>query len=710
MKRLYSILLAVVLALLPVSLTAKTVTFTVDNPAAVYMINTYTYDYIYFNGETSLQLELTESTGIQVSPNSSFELAGISVNGSPLSVSASGQYLQPSDMPDGCTVSITTKEKEAKVIYVKANPDQVRLIENYSNVYDASNIVDGQWTVKVTNEYGYLSIECIEGYVVTSVKDDNGNDLLYSYSLYKQTASLYLGSIDGGTTITIESANLADLRDVHVSVSVVDGTPDQVRVRINSRNSPIPESEWDDIALYPAADLPMTISSPNAFKSLYKVLVNDEPQSPQGSDFVLYNLANNDHITIYPNFPDVPVPVSFSFTNEGTQDAISQVTVDGMYVEPSDWQADDFTVNLGSTLGISYNSTQYNIQSVTVNGEPSSLYGYQQPVSSETPLNFVITAERWRDWQITLYYQPGSIEVWNSTSAYGTQISLPENADEYTFNVSRYTPSLYFKAAEGYILTSIIDEATQEDLLEQYMNPLFVSNDMTLYLYTEKFERDQECVVYLEETSWAYTQLVLAPNFYDNRKEIPLEAGYNFVNYDEKDLPFGLSAYTSPSYSTGVVYLNGEIIENSYGTYPALDEMEPNSVIKIFSPDTKVSNYALTLTVPEDADVEILADYITPIESAQATVLGPSDVLFVSNEEDKIIVKVNGTELEPGEDGRLVAHITSDSTIEVILDTDNIIDIENNTPSNGVIYNLQGMPVQNPGHGLYIINGKKVKL
>lgn len=259
-------------------------------------------------------------------------------------------------------------------------------------------------------------------------------------------------------------------------------------------------------------------------------------------------------------------------------------------------------------------------------------------------------------------------------------------------------------------MTSIIDEATQEDLLEQYMNPLFVSNDMTLYLYTEKFERDQECVVYLEETSWAYTQLVLAPNFYDNRKEIPLEAGYNFVNYDEKDLPFGLSAYTSPSYSTGVVYLNGEIIENSYGTYPALDEMEPNSVIKIFSPDTKVSNYALTLTVPEDADVEILADYITPIESAQATVLGPSDVLFVSNEEDKIIVKVNGTELEPGEDGRLVAHITSDSTIEVILDTDNIIDIENNTPSNGVIYNLQGMPVQNPGHGLYIINGKKVKL
>lgn len=699
-----------VLALFPLSLLAKTVTFTVDNPAAIYLFNTYSYESINFDGQTSIQLELAESAGIQVGVNSGYELAGVSVDGTALSVSSDGQYLQSSDMPDGCTVSITTKEKEAKVIYVQANPDHVKLVENYTNVYDAVNIVDGQWTVQVTNEYGSLSIECYESYVITYVQDGNGNDLLSSYSLFKQSASLYLGSIDSGTTITIGTANLADLRDVHVSLSIVDGTAEQVEVRRNSDYQPVPPSEYSDIALYPAADLPLTISSPTYGMSLYQVLVNGEPQAPQGSTFVLYNLENGDEIAVYPNFPAVDVPVTFTFTNEGTEGAVRSVSIDHSPVDASVWQAEGFTVAMGSLLGVEYNTSDYNISSVTLNGENSATYGYQAVVDSETPLNFVITAEKLRDWQVTLYYVPGTVEVWNSSGSYGTQVELPEGADEYTVTVSPSNPYLYFKAAEGYLLTSIINDATQEDLLEQNTNPICVNSDMILYIYTEEFNRDLECVVYLEDTSWGYTMFLLSPNVYDNRKEIALEPGYNFVNYADSDRPFGISAYTAPDYATGVVYLNGEIIENQYGTYPALEDMEPNSVIKIFSPATEVSNYALTLAVPEDADIDILADYITPIESSVATVLGPSDVLFTSNEEGEMIVKVNGVQLAPGEDGRLIAHITEDSSIEVSFPTSGIIDINNTHPSVDVIYNLQGIPVQNPGHGLYIINGKKVKL
>lgn len=40
MKKFYIVLFAV-LALFPLSLLAKTVTFTVDNPAAIYLFNTY---------------------------------------------------------------------------------------------------------------------------------------------------------------------------------------------------------------------------------------------------------------------------------------------------------------------------------------------------------------------------------------------------------------------------------------------------------------------------------------------------------------------------------------------------------------------------------------------------------------------------------------------------------------------------------------------
>lgn len=706
MKKFYFVLFALAALLLPLSLTAKNVTFTVDNPESVSLFNTSNYQYYNFNGESSLQLELSDETGIQVNVNNGFELAGISVNGSPLYVSPSGQYIQGSDMPDGCTVSITSKVKEAKVIYVKADPSQVKLVENYTNVYDANNIVDGQWTVPVTSEYGSLSIECYEGYVVTSVKDANGNDLLMSYALFKQTASLYLGSVDAGAVVTVGSGKLADLRDTHVSVTIVDGTADQVEIRRNSESQPVPASEFGDIALYPDADLPLTISSPVYGKSLYKVLVNGEDQTAQGSTFVLYSLNNGDEITVYPNFPAVDVPVTFTFTNEGTQGAVSSVSVDNTPVDAAVWQADGFTVAMGSMLGIEFNNSDYSISSVTLNGQDMPTYGYRATVDSDTPLNFVITAEKLRDWQVKLYYAPGTVEVWNSTGSYGTQVELPEGVDEYTVTVSPSNPYLYFKAAEGYLLTSVINEATQQDLLQQYMNPLTVNSDMTLYIYTEEFARDLKCVVYLEDTPWAYAQLVISPNVYDMRKEIALEAGYNFVDYAESDRPFSISAYTA-EYAAGVVYLNGEEAENSYGVYPAFADMAPNSVVKIFSPNTEVGSYALTISNADDSGVSILADYITPIESSQATVLGPTDLLFVKGE-TQAVIKVNGEELAVAEDGSLVAHITADTEIEISV-PDGIIGIGADK-ADGVIYNLQGIPVQNPGHGLYIINGKKVKL
>lgn len=706
MKKFYSALLAVAMLLLPLSVWAKSVTFTVDNPAAAYLYNTSSYENISFNGQNTLQLDLSESAGIQVSANPQFELAGISVDGSALSVSAYGQYLSPSDMPDGCTVSITTKEKEAKVIYVQADPTQVKLVENYTNVYDANNIVDGQWTVKVTNEYGSLSIECYDGYVVTSVNDANDNELLSSYSLFKESVSLYMGMVEAGATVKIGSGKLADLRDTHVSVNIVDGTADQVEIRRNSESQPVPASEYSDIALYPAADLPLLISSPTYGMSIYKVLVNGEAQTPQGSQFMLYSLQNGDEITIYPNFPDIKVPVTFTFTNEGTQGAVSSVNVDNVPVDAAVWQADDFTVAMGSTLNIEYNNQDYSISSVTLNGNYSPTYGYQAIIDSETPLNFVITAEKLRDWQVKLYYVPGTVEVWNSSGAYGTQIELPADADEYSVTISPSSPYLFFKAADGYLLTSIINEATQQDLIEQHINPLTVNADMTLYIYTEEFVRDQECVVYLEDVTWNYAQLVLSPNVYDNRKEITLEPGYNFVHYAASDRPFSLSTYTA-EYNPGVVYLNGEVAESSYGIYPAFEDMAPNSVIKIFNPDTEVNSYALTISNEENSGVSILADYITPIESSEATVLGPTDVLFVKGE-TQAVIKVNGEELAAAEDGSLVAHITADTEIEISV-PDGIIGIDADK-ADGVIYNLQGIPVQNPGHGLYIINGKKVKL
>ena len=715
MKKIYSALFVALIALFPLSLAAKTVTFTIDNPAAASLYNTDIWEYVYFQGQTSLELELGEDTGISVSMNNGYELIGATVNGSPIKgASATGVYVGPTDMPDGCTVNLTTKEKEAKIIYVKANPELVSLTENYTNVYNADNMVDGVWTVKVTSEYGYLSIDCTEGNVLLSVKNEKDESVVSEYMLYKPYASVYAASIDAGSTITIEAGNLAELRDVFVSLKVVDGTDDQIRVSRNSESDYVPASEWEHLGLYPAADLPLHISAANYGEAIYKVLVNGEPQEAEYSGFSLNDLKNGDEITVYPNFPDVQVPVSFAFTNEGSEGAVESVRVNGDLIDADVWQAADFSVAMGSTLSVEFDNDDYSISSVTLNGEYCSPYGYNQRVTTETPLNFVITAEKVRDWQVTLYYEPGTVKVWNASGDYGTEIVLPEDANEYTFTISPAKDYLYFKAAEGYVLKSIINEATQQDLVEEHLNPVNVKSDMTLYIYTEEVVRDMECVVWLDNsTTWSSPTMILSANDYSLRKEIILEPGYNFVEYAEFDTPFAFKAWNS-SWDDGIVYLNGEEIEGDwYYSYAATKDLAPNSVLKIFSPSSVAAHYALTINVAEGLNVDVLADYITPLESSEASVFGPTDVLFTvpaRAQGGAIVGKVNGTAVAPDAEGRLVAHITEDATIDVTPKPTSIIEIDADQAGEDVIYNLQGIRVQNPGHGLYIVNGKKVKL
>ncbi|MDE6270272.1 MAG: hypothetical protein K2M12_05385 [Muribaculaceae bacterium] len=715
MKKIYSALFVALIALFPLSLAAKTVTFTIDNPAAAYVFNPYEYAFYTFETSSSVVAEISDNADMNVYNNDGYELVSVSVNGTALSgVKSSVCYITPSDMPDGCTVSITTKEKEAKVIYVKANPEQVTLTENYTNVYNADNMVDGVWTVKVTAEYGYLAVDCTEGNVVLSIKNENDESVLSEYQQYKESASIYVGSIAAGSTITIETGNLAELRDVFVSIKVVDGTDDQIRVSRNSESNYVPASEWEHLALFPAADLPLHISAANYGDAIYKVLVNGEPQEAQSAGFELDDLKNGDEITVYPNYPDVQVPVSFTFTNEGSEGAVTSVSVNGEIVDSEVWQAEGFSVAMGSRLSVDFDNDDYSISSVTLNGEYCSPYGYNQRVTSETPLEFVITAEKVRDWQVKLYYEPGTVKAWNASGDWGTEIVLPEDANEYTVTISPAKNNIFFKAAEGYVLKSIIDEATQQDLVEEHLNPVTVKSDMTLYIYTEEIVRELECVVWLDNSvEWNRAQLVLAPNNYDVRQEINLEEGYNFVHYAEFDLPFGVSCWADPTWDDGIVYLNGEEVEGSWGSYPAFNNMEPNSVIKIFDPEAQPAHYALTINVAEGLNVAVLADYITPLESSEASVFGPTDVLFTvpaRAQGGAIVVKVNGTAVAPDAEGRLVAHITEDATIDVTPKPTSIIEIDADQAGEDVIYNLQGIRVQNPGHGLYIVNGKKVKL
>ncbi len=685
--------------------TKKSVTFTIDNPNAATIYDSSAYYTYSFDGKTSFSLQLESYTSVTINASQGYQLETISINGTPLSyVDASSTTIQSSQLTNGATVSITTKEKAASVFYVIGDPNRMSFSVDYSTTYNASNIVDGKWTITTTNTSSFMSITTATNYVISSItRTTPGGDameILSSYEKYKNYANIYFGSFPSGTTITVTCTTLEEARTGHCSIEVVDGTPDQIMVYCGS-NSISPDN-FSNIAYIPGIEDPQ-ISGVSG-NTLYKVTVNGQVQpAPQYGSYYLGNLPENAEIKVWPNFPDTNVPVNITFSDESIKGVVSSVSVNGTIVEADEWQADDFTVKLGARFGMSFNTQDYTISSVTMNGSYQSPYGFETTITSDDAINIHVIAEKLKGYNVTVYYEPGTIEIYRDYSK-TNPVELPEDEDQVTIEVSPYS-SLYFFAAEGYL----IDEIEDANGNKYPYGSVSVYSDMELTVTTNRFVRDQELVVYLQSgIMWNGSQIVLAPNNYLISQYITLNSGYNFIQYSPVDTPFNFYIYADAS-----IYLNGEKIESVYGGWPQTENLASGSVVKVFSSGVSVENYNLTITKAEGVDVDILADYVTPIEGTSATVFGPTDVEFIAKSRAAtlpFIVKVNGTEIVPTEEGRVIAQINSDSTIAIEANTSSSIAEINAEGNDDAIYNLQGVRVSNPQKGIFIKNGKKIIL
>ena len=712
MKKFFSALALVAVVLFPFMLQAKTLTFTINIPEAAYVMDTKDYIRHQFDGQTSIEVDVPDGTGVQVQPNSGYELVSATFGDVTQTPYYGNIYVDAASLAEGSTVTILAQEKQARIFTFTGNPDHIQQITLNGTIYGKEDNVDGKWTLKDDSDYGSsLEILCADGYIVESFTNNaTGAEVVNDNSLYQQRVSTYFQASDfpTGADFTISCTTLASVRTVHVSLEVVDGEDSEVSVRRNGEYSSIPSSEWGDIALNPKSELPLTIAATSYNKSIYKVEVNGENITASGSSFYLNNLNDGDKIKVWPNFPDVDVPVKVSFVNENTEGVISGFYVDGSSVATDVWQAEDYTVKLGSQISINFNTSGYQINSVTANGATASTYSYSGIVNQEEGLNIVIDAEKLADFTVKLYYTPGSILVYNS---YGTDspIELPADADEATISVGRNS-YLNIVAAEGYVLSQAINLETEATV---YL-PAYISSDMEIAVYTEKFDRDNKCVFYLapnteaENGEWQYANVALSQSNYSLRKDITPVIGYNFIYYSDLDLPFGFNFYPDID-----LYINGEQSENQYGFWTGSDELEPNSVIKAFTKGTEVPTYALTIDNKSDGAIEILADYIKALEGTEATVLGETDIEFVfvatadAEGQNGFTIKVNDQEIVSSDEGKYVAHITADSTISIEADV-NVSITEITAGAEAPVYNLQGVRVSNPRNGLFIQNGRKV--
>ncbi len=695
--------------------TAKTVTFTSNCPAAVQIINTADYSYITIPASGTLTTNLDNSVSVNIQPNTGYQINSVSVNGN--SIWGSGSwYISSYDLPEGCTVAIDASEKQPKTLTIVGDPSMVYVSFQYST-YDALTNVNGQWNFNITNEYETTYVYAYEGYMISSIKDQNGNENVYSPT---QSCSFYHGSLGQNTVLTVEAYDLAATRTTHVSLEV-DGDASVVKVTRNGEYNSIPVADFGDIALNPDTELPLTIEHNYYSSNLYKVAVNGEEVSAQGRSFRLSSLSNGDKIKVTTDFPEVKVPVNFIFANEGTEDAIN-VTVDGQNVFKDVWSTEGWGVMMGHNLGISTNQTDFNITTLMINGQLVSASSWSDCVRSEDAITVFVSATPIEPYHVTVYYSdPNSFGIykdWNKTEPYELT-----GEDCTVLDVKRSNSNLYIQANDGFILDGVYD-ANDTSL----GTSVYVSSDMEIYVYTSEFKRDRTLVFYMDENaSWTYANLTLSSNNYDTRKEFnyyssdsnnPIGPGYSFINFAEQDAPFSVSAYTSAS-GSAKVYLNGAEVPYRNYSFSMPSEVPDNSVLKLYwgAP----AEYTVTYTLDEDAAASVAHDYVEEIEnpSVHTVLAGTHSVISVkARTNSPLEVKANSAAVEPDELGRYIVPINADTEISVANGSQTGVEgIEAAAPTSGAVYNLQGIKVLDATEadrinelpaGIYIVGGAKV--
>lgn len=717
MKKFYTFILLMAVGAVSYCASAKNLTITVDDASRVVVRNPLdSYEPITFTNNSAVLEGLDDNSFLPVQANTGFQIESItdvttgeSVCDSRMTFPAESCQIYPEYAADGATVHIATSEQEVLTFTVVADHPEVL---NVTFNYQTFQAEDGQFVVPISYKYSSLEISIADKYAgdygLVKATASDGTE----YNPYYGRVSIYAGSVTASTTITVETIDYAQARTATMNVEV-DGNPEAVRLTRADNTEVSLSGENTAVKFDPNSETQFYVESAIYGKSLYKVELDGQPVSYTGR----YSVTASDGCTlkITTDYPDVDVPVNFSFTNEGTEGVVRNVRVNNQI---ADWTAENFSVKLGSQLSIDFNTGDYENVSITMNGTTVSPYGFQQTVTSEEAISFVITATKATPYYVTFITDtPDALKVYNG-SGYNESELLPLTGEETVLEISKSNPYITVKAASGYIIDYLID-GNGNDLYVGYSN--YVSGDMEIYASAVIIERPLSFMMYVAPGAWTYRNITLSQSNNDLRVQYTdsqLPIGYMEVPFATFDLPLNISGYPTP-----LVYRNDEPAELEYG---ALNELEDGDVIKMFL--TEPASFNVSYDIDSEVNLEVRHDHIRLVENpAQHSVFEGTEIVLTPVEAESPVARVaaaqgapvitvNGEAISPREDGSYLVTVTDHTNIKAVPgELTGIGTIEAAIEADAPVYNLQGIRVGSASElralpaGTYITGGMKIR-
>lgn len=579
-------------------------------------------------------------------------------------------------------VTVTVNVDSPERVSISVN-SEVKTVLQGDNVFD---ITDNTSIEISTTEGNYLE-SVVKGKTPEQI---SGMNRCY---LYLTTASDYEGAV-----WVVKSFNAEEKRDAACTIVVDDAS--KVRVsRYNTNSVVVLKNGANTVKYISDKELPLTITPVDDYNTtLYSVKLNGTEVAGSGNVWSVSPEAGNT-IDIAATFPSVDVPVKFSYSSDDVKECLT-VTVDG--VEVTNFNDDNFTVKMGQKVVLSGNATEYNIETVKVNGVDVNFYMSYSFFAVDEEITIDVKAIKYAPVKVYLTLDdPENVNVYRGYKS-ANDVIAGLVAGKNTIELNYIDPIVSIEAKDGCNITSVMINGVD------YKDSGFITatEGMEIVVTSEKIVRANSFVVWVDDTSAAMYYYVR-----NSSGIVNISSGYNIVSFGEPEqyMVYGMGS----SYSN--IYYNDAKFTARYFT-PA-----DGDIIKMFftcNPST------CNVTFTGDAETEqvsVKRDIVKEIENWKSgfSTLQGTQVDIYASEDYPILVSVDGVAVEKNSDGVYSFVVNKDVTVNV--DFDELSGIANvasdDLQKDNNVYNMQGvLVVKNATEeqisslqaGLYIINGKKI--
>ena len=385
-------------------------------------------------------------------------------------------------------------------------------------------------------QYGSLQLVATDGNYLTSVVKTTSEGSVSQGITSLTSCNIYLSEpADDGAVIDVQSANLDAARTSTCTV-VVDNASKVSMIRSATYSQVNLSNGENTVKWIPGVETPFLVSPANyGAAPLYKVLLDGEPQPTDGTTYSV-SPTDGSVINIQAEYPDINLPVTFSFSSEEAKGAVTGVTVDGTAAD--NYLDSTFTVKAGSKLAVNFDRSNYSVDSVKVNGKPVTLYGSLEFFVSDTT-TVSIQAHKYSTVTATIQIDhPENVTVYQGYSYNNRVISLMEG--DNTVQLPETDCLIQVKPNSGCKIESLT--ANGNDVAATYDGSytITLTDGMTVAITSSAIVRDKTATVYVDDISLAKYGF----NFTrQDRTNITLETGENTVSFADNDNPFYLSIY-----------------------------------------------------------------------------------------------------------------------------------------------------------------------